>query len=71
LWMGGAAKTGVDDSSLGTFMEILRNRADKRAAEIGSTRAGVLQDFIKNKGLLAVPIAAAGTGGLLMGNEEM
>lgn len=71
LWMGGAAKTGVDDSSLGTFMEILRNRADKRAAEIGSTRSEVLQDFIKNKGLLTVPIAAAGTGGLLMGNEEM
>ena len=73
LWMGGAAKTGVDESSLGTFMQILRNRADKRAKEIGTTRSAVLQDFIKNKGLLAVPIAA-GASGLLVNadrNEEM
>lgn len=63
LWMGGAAKTGVEETSLGTFMQIMRNRADKRAKEIGSTREKVLKDFIKNKGLLAVPIAAGATMG--------
>jgi hypothetical protein len=61
--MGGAAKTGVEETSLGTFMQIMRNRADKRAKEIGSTREKVLKDFIKNKGLLAVPIAAGATMG--------
>ena len=73
LWMGGAAKTGVDESSLGTFMQILRNRADKRAKEIGTTRSAVLQDFIKNKGFTCCAIAA-GASGLLVNadrNEEM
>ena len=63
LWMGAADKTRVAESSQGTFMELLRNRADKRAKEIGSTRSDVLQDFIKNKGLLAVP--AIGLGSIL------
>jgi len=64
LWMGGADRTNVADSSMGTFMELLRVRADKRAKKTGSTREKVMQEFIKNKGLLAVPLAAgAAIGG--------
>jgi hypothetical protein len=58
LWMGAANRTGVHQDSLGTFMELIRNRADKRAAETGSTREDVLRNFIRNKGLLANPAEA-------------
>ena len=60
-------------NEIGQELGMTRNRADKRAKEIGTTRSAVLQDFIKNKGLLAVPIAA-GASGLLVNadrNEEM
>lgn len=62
LWMGAAKRTGVHQDSLGTFMELIRRRADIRAEETGSTRADVLRNFIRNKGLLALP------AGLLGGN---
>ena len=65
LWMGAADRTGVDPSSQGTFMELIRKRADKRAAAEGMTRAEVLKRFITERGMLAVP-GAVGTG-LLMG----
>ena len=61
LWMGAADRTGVDPDSQGTFMEILRNRADKTAAKTGRTRAEVIDDFIRNYGLLS------GVGGMLGG----
>ena len=60
LWMGAADRTGVDPSSQGTFMELLRKRADVRAADIGSTREQVLKDFITKRGLLALPAGAVG-----------
>lgn len=53
LWMGAAERTGVHQDSLGTFMELIRRRADIRAKETGSTRSDVLREFIRNKGLLA------------------
>jgi len=65
LWMGAAKRTGVADESQGTFMELLRNRADKRAEDTGQTRAEVLQDFIKNRGLLSVAPAP-----LLMSQDD-
>ena len=69
LWMGAADRTGVDPSSQGTFMELLRVRADKRAAKTGKSRAEVMKEFIKDKGLLAVPMGAVATS-LLAGTEE-
>jgi|688.fasta_scaffold06859_3 hypothetical protein len=59
LWMGAAKRTGVDDASQGTFMELLRKRADKRAAKDGMSREQVLRRFVREKGLLAIPGAVA------------
>lgn len=74
LWMGAAKRTGVHQDSLGTFMELIRRRADIRAKETGSTRSDVLRNFIRNKGLLSVGGAAAGAmavpGLLESGNED-
>ena len=58
LWMGAADRTGVDPSSQGTFMELLRRRADERAKKTGTTREEVLREFIVNRGLLSggVPV---------------
>ena len=66
LWMGAAKRTGVADESQGTFMQLFRNRADKRAEETGQTREQVISDFIKNRGLLNVPVVAG--GGALLGS---
>ena len=71
LWMGGASRTGVDDSSMGTFMELLRKRADQKAKEIGSSRAEVIKEFIKNKGLLAIPTGVAATSLMGSNNDEI
>ena len=67
LWMGAAKRTGVADESQGTFMELFRNRADKRAEETGQTREQVISDFIKNRGLLSVPAMVGGAGLLASG----
>ena len=58
LWMGAADRTGVDPLSQGTFMQLLRNRADRRAKMTGTTREEVLREFIVNRGLLSggVPV---------------
>jgi hypothetical protein len=58
LWMGAADRTGVDPSSQGTFMELLRKRADLQAKKTGSTREEVMREFIRNQGLLSsgVPV---------------
>lgn len=68
LWMGAADRTGVDPSSQGTFMELLRVRADKQAKKTGKSRSEVIKEFIKNKGLLAVPTGVAATS--LMGSNN-
>tara|TARA_Y100000768_G_scaffold82791_1_gene59034 strand:- start:4695 stop:6353 length:1659 start_codon:yes stop_codon:yes gene_type:complete len=54
LWMGGAQRTGVDDTSQGTFMQLFRNRADETAKKTGKTRQEVIENFIKNRDLMAV-----------------
>jgi|APSaa5957512535_1039671.scaffolds.fasta_scaffold00673_8 hypothetical protein len=69
LWMGAAKRTGVADSSQGTFMELIRARAAKRAEAEGLSMPQVLQRMIREKGLLAVPGAAA-AGGLMQPGEE-
>ena len=53
LWMGAAKRTGVHQDSLGTFMELIRKRADIRAKETGTDRSTVMREFIRNKGLLS------------------
>lgn len=75
LWMGASDKTGVDPSSQGTFMDLFRRRADKKAKATGKTREQVIKEFIKDKGLLAVPMAGGvglgfQQGGLLTGNDQ-
>lgn len=74
LWMGAAGKTGVDPTSHGTFMQLIRQRAANRAKT--ETKAGnpitqeeVLRRFIKEKGLLAVPGAAAVGAGATQGQQ--
>tara|TARA_R110000751_G_scaffold195095_1_gene300478 strand:+ start:138 stop:1178 length:1041 start_codon:yes stop_codon:yes gene_type:complete len=62
LWMGAAKRTGVDDSSQGTFMQLLRDRADLMASKSNMTRAEVIKRFIREKGLLSVPAVAVGAG---------
>ena len=67
LWMGAAKRTGVADESQGTFMEIIRKRAATRAKIEENTPSEVLRNFIRNKGLLAIPgLAAGGTAAGLM-----
>lgn len=60
LWMGAAQRTGVADESQGTFMELIRKRAEKRAQIEGRTMPEVMRDFITKRGLLAIPGLAAG-----------
>jgi hypothetical protein len=61
LWMGAADRTGVDPTSQGTFMELLRARAAKTAKKTGRTTEEVLHDFVSNFGLLsAVPAGLVG-----------
>ena len=67
LWMGAAQRTGVADESQGTFMELIRKRAATRAEIEGTTQAEVLRNFVRNKGLLAIPgLAATGAATGLM-----
>jgi hypothetical protein len=68
LWMGAAERTGVHKDSLGTFMELIRRRADDRATKTGSTREDVLRKFIREKGLLANP--ATGSPAALTGERK-
>ena len=69
LWMGAAAKTGVEETSQGTFMEVLRERAKVRADQEGITPAQAIRNFIRNEGsgLLSVmhpmPLLATGAAG--------
>ena len=55
LWMGAADRTGVDPTSQGTFMELLRRRAAKRGEKEGLTEQQVLKRFVKDRGLLSNP----------------
>jgi len=72
LWMGAAKRTGVDDTSQGTFMQLIRNRADKRAKATGKTREQVLREFVRDRGLLQMMMTtgAAGAGAGAMSSGE-
>ena len=71
LWMGAGDITGLADESQGTFMELFRRSLDKRAGERGLTRKEMLNDFIKNKAVLSVPVGGVGFGALSgMGEDE-
>lgn len=73
LWMGAADRTGVDPTSQGTFMDLFRRQVSKRAKETNRTDEEVLEDFIVNRGLLALPATAAGgavTLGLMQDQEQ-
>lgn len=61
LWLGAAARTNVAPESLGTFMEIIRNRAAKTAAQEGISVKDVFDRFIKGTGTLMLPYAAVRT----------
>jgi hypothetical protein len=69
LWMGAADKTGLDQTSRGTFMDLFRRRVGERAGETGRTFDDTLRDFIRNKGLLAAA-GAAPVGLLAMQPEQ-
>jgi hypothetical protein len=71
IWMGANGRTGVAKESLGSFMQLMRNAADKRAAAEGLTRAQVLKRFITEDGLLSAAPIGAGIGGAgLMGIND-
>ena len=63
MWMGGADRTGVAEESQGTFMEIIRQRAIKKATRDNTTPNKVLQDFIRNGGFLTL-LGGTGLGAL-------
>ena len=65
LWMGASKKTGVDPSSLTTFMGAMRDRAATTAAKRGTTPDQVLFDFIMNKRAMSLPFAGGGIMGAL------
>ena len=68
LWMGAAKETGVDPSSLDTFMNIFDRILRERAKERGLTEQQVFEQFVKRQAPLMVPLAA--TGALATGDEE-
>jgi len=70
LWMGAGDITGLADESQGTFMELFRRSLDKRAGERGLTRKEMLNDFIKNKAVLSVPVGGVGFGALSGMSED-
>ena len=63
MWMGGADRTGVAEESQGTFMELIRERAKKKAIKDNTTPNQVLQNFIRNGGFLSL-IGGTGLGAL-------
>jgi hypothetical protein len=70
LWMGAAPETGVDQTSADTFMRIFMERVKDRAAKDNTTPEATLKNFIRNKGLLAVPTGAIGVGAMGAGGED-
>jgi len=64
LWMGAGDVTGLADESQGTFMELFRRTADKRAAERGVTRTDQIRDFINKRAPMAIAggLGIAGAG---------
>ena len=68
LWMGAAKETGVDPSSLDTFMNIFDRILRQRANERGLTEQQVFEQFVKRQAPLMVPIVAGGV--LAAGGEE-
>ena len=69
MWMGGADRTGVAEESQGTFMELIRERAKKKAIKDNTTPNQVLQNFIRNGGFLSL-IGGTGLGALNNITEE-
>jgi hypothetical protein len=69
MWMGGADRTGVAESSQGTFMELIRERAKYKAMKDGTTPNEVLQNFIRKGGFLSL-IGGTGLGALNNITEE-
>ena len=63
MWMGGADRTGVAESSQGTFMELIRERAKNKAIKENKTPNEVLQNFIRNGGFLTL-LGGTGVGAL-------
>jgi hypothetical protein len=75
LWMGAAKKTGVDPSSLDTFVNLFNKRVKDAAAERGRTPEDVFKRFATRKEALAVPLgllggATAVRGGLLSNSNQ-
>jgi hypothetical protein len=75
LWMGAAQRTGLADESQGTFMELFRKVAEKRAKAENMTPAQVIKRFIRERGLLEaggglVAAEAVRRGGLLDPEED-
>ena len=69
MWMGGADRTGVAESSQGTFMELIRERAKTKAIKENKTPNEVLQNFIRNGGFLSL-VSGTGIGALNNITEE-
>ena len=69
MWMGAADRTGVAESSQGTFMELIRERAKNKAMKDGTTPNEVLQNFIRNGGFLSL-VGGTGLGALNTIREE-
>lgn len=73
LWMGAAKKTGVDPSSLDTFVNLFDKRVKDAAAERGRTPEDVFKRFATRKEALAVPLGLLGAsraGGLLSNQQD-
>jgi hypothetical protein len=71
--MGAAKKTGVDPSSLDTFVNLFDKRVRDAAAERGRTPEDVFKRFATRKEALAVPLGLLGSraaGGLLSNQQD-
>jgi hypothetical protein len=67
LWMGAAKRTGVDPSSLDTFMNLFDKRIAMTAKERGKTPEEVWKNFAHKKEALAIPLGLLG-GGAIQGS---
>jgi len=78
LWMGAADRTGLADSSRGTFMELMRRQIARRSQERGVSPSQVWDDFVHRRpggtlivpGLLAGGAAAAGAAAMTGADQD-
>jgi hypothetical protein len=70
LWLGAAARTGVDPRSHPPFVDIFENILEARAKERGLSKREVFSQFARRQAPLVLPLAAAGGAAAVSEDEK-